>query len=237
VTPREAEALEKICPDAPAHVISNGVDLEYLAPKDAPSPHPEVVFTGVFSYAPNADGAVWFARQVWPAVKAQLPAARLTLAGASPLRRVRQLAENDPSIVVTGLVPDIRPYLWRSAIAVAPLFEARGVQNKVLEAAAAGLPSVVTSAVWAGLPPQGRAACRLANEPEAFASAVLDLLSMTPAERRAVARTAGLESLSWPACLAPLTTLIESAARRTSASPGVHVSRSVNNSLPITIGL
>jgi len=237
VTPREADALEKVCPDVRAHVISNGVDLQYLAPQDAPSPNPEVVFTGVFSYAPNADGAVWFARHVWPHVKARVPAARLTLAGASPLRRVRQLAESDPSIVVTGPVPDIRPYLWRSAIAVAPLFEARGVQNKVLEAAAAGLPSVVTSAVWAGLPPQGRGACRLANEPDAFASAVLDLLSMAPADRRAVTETADLASLSWPSCLAPLGTLIESAGRQTSSSPGVDVSRSVNNSLPLTIGL
>jgi sugar transferase (PEP-CTERM/EpsH1 system associated) len=237
VTAREAEALETLCPDARAHVIANGVDLQYLAPQDAPSRDPEVVFTGVFSYAPNADGAVWFARHVWPLVKTRVPGARLTLAGASPLRRVRQLADDDPSITVTGLVPDIRPYLWRSAVAIAPLFEARGLQNKVLEAAAAGLPSVVTSAVWAGLPPQGRAACRLANEPEPFAAAVLDLLSMTPADRRAVAERSNLGSLSWPACLAPFATLIESAARQTSPARGGDFCQSGNNSLPEPVQL
>jgi len=237
VTAREADALRTLCPDARAHVISNGVDLQYLAPTEPAAKDPEVVFTGVFSYAPNADGAVWFARSVWPRIKARMPSARLTLAGASPLRRVQQLAESDPSIVVTGFVKDIRPYLWRSAVAVAPLFEARGLQNKVLEAAAAGLPSVVTSAVWAGLPPQGRAACRLANDPEPFASAILDLLAMTPDERRAVANMADLASLNWPACLAPMGALIESAARRTSPASGTEVSPSVDNSLPLPIGL
>src|SRR3954468_16751037 len=146
VTEREAQALRALSPGARTHVISNGVDLHSLAPPGPPAEEPSVVFTGVFSYAPNADGAVWFAERAWPRVRERFPLARLTLAGASPLARVRRLAERDSSIVVTGQVPDIRPYLWQSAVAIAPLFEARGVQNKVLEAAAAGLPSVVTSA-------------------------------------------------------------------------------------------
>jgi polysaccharide biosynthesis protein PslH len=212
VTAREAKALRALSPDARTHVISNGVDLEYLAPQEPPASDPSVVFTGVFSYAPNADGAVWLARHVWPRVRERFPRARLTLAGASPLTRVRRLAEQDSSIAVTGQVPDIRPYLWQSAVAVAPLFEARGLQNKVLEAAAAGLPSVVTSAVWAGLPPQGLAACRLANDPADFAASVIDLLSLTPAERRAIANSADLADLSWPGCLAPFCDLIAAAA-------------------------
>jgi sugar transferase (PEP-CTERM/EpsH1 system associated) len=212
VTAREADALRRLSPDARTLVISNGVDLQYLAPEGPPASEPSVVFTGVFSYAPNADGAVWFARHVWPSVRDRFPDARLTLAGASPLARVRRLAEQDRSIVVTGQVPDIRPYLWQSAVAIAPLFEARGLQNKVLEAAAAGLPSVITSAVWAGLPPEGLPACRLANDPGTFAAAVIDLLSLTAAERRALAGSADLAALSWPGCLAPFCDLIESAA-------------------------
>jgi len=232
VTAREAEALRALSPEARTVVISNGVDMQYLAPPGPPAAQPSVVFTGVFSYAPNADGAVWFAEHVWPRVRERFAAARLTLAGASPLSRVRRLAERDPSIVVTGQVPDIRPYLWQSAVAIAPLFEARGVQNKVLEAAAAGLPSVVTSAVWGGLPPQGLAACRLANEPAAFAAAVNDLLALSPLERRALAGAADLASLTWPGCLAPMCDLIEAAATPRRRATMVRGSHPVDKSLP-----
>jgi len=102
----------------------------------------------------------------------------------------------------------------------------------VLEAAAAGLPSVVTSAVWGGLPPQGLAACRLANQPAAFAAAVNDLLALTPLERRALAGAADLASLTWPGCLAPMCDLIEAAAtprRRATIARGSHP---VDKSLP-----
>ena len=138
-----------------------------------------MIFTAVFDYAPNADGAVWFAQQVWPRVRAARPSARLTLAGSSPTGAVRRLAE-DASIEVTGRVEDMRPYLWRSAVAVAPIFQSRGVQNKVLEAAAAGLPSVVTRTVGDGLPHQVLPACRIADTADAFAAAVIELLSLSP---------------------------------------------------------
>src|SRR6185295_6727113 len=153
------DALAAIAPGADVRVVPNGVDVEHLAPKAPPSNERRVIFPAVFNYQPNAEGAVWLAREVWPLVTELLPDARLTLAGASPTARVRALAANDATVEVTGAVPDMRPYLWRSAAAVAPLFLARGVQNKVLEAAAAGLPSVVTPAVRNGLPPEVSGAC------------------------------------------------------------------------------
>ncbi|HVD93297.1 MAG TPA: glycosyltransferase, partial [Vicinamibacterales bacterium] len=201
---------------APIHIVANGVDADHLAPRDAPTAAPEIIFTGVFNYGPNADGAVWFARHVWPLVRRAVPSARLTLAGSSPRRDVQRLA--DGSIEVTGRVPDMRPYLWRSAIAIAPIFEARGVQNKVLEAAAAGLPSVVTSAVRAGLPKEMLRSCRLADTPADFAAAVIDLLALAPDARRALAAQAHVENLTWPRCLAPLGDLLQSAAASRSSS-------------------
>ncbi len=171
-----------------------------------------MVFSGVFNYAPNAEGALWFAREVWPLVRAALPRARFTLAGASPTRTIRALAAADSSIEVTGRVADMRPYLWRSAVSVAPIFQARGVQNKVLEAVAAGLPVVVTQAVWDGLPPDVFPACRLAASAESFAQAVVELLSLSPVERRRMAARARLTGLAWPLRLAPLMELVESAA-------------------------
>ena len=211
VTAREAAALQRISPDAPIHVVANGVDADHLAPPETPAAAPEIIFTGVFNYGPNADGAVWFARHVWPLVRRAVPNARLTLAGSSPRRDVQRLAAVDASIEVTGRVPDMRPYLWRSAIAIAPIFEARGVQNKVLEAAAAGLPSVVTSAVRAGLPKDVLRACRLADTPADFAAAVIDLLALSPDARRALAAEARVGDLTWPRCLSPLGDLLQAA--------------------------
>ena len=211
VNDREREALARFCPDARVEVVPNGVDLESLQPLDMPAAEPRVVFSGVFNYAPNADGARWFVREVWPRVLAAVPQARLTLAGAHPNHAVRALAA-DRSIEVTGSVADMRPYLWRSAVSVAPIFQARGVQNKVLEAVAAGLPVVVTQAVWDGLPPDVFPACRLAAGAEEFAGAVVQLLSMAPVERRRIAASARLSELAWPLRLAPLMDLIESAA-------------------------
>ncbi len=160
---------------------------------------------------------MWFAREVWPRVRAARPSARLALAGSSPTRAVRRLADVDDSIEVTGGVADIRPYLWRSAMAVAPLRQARGIQNKVLEAAAAGLPSVVTRQVWEGLPPEVLPACRMADSPDQFAAAVVDLLSRPAGARRREAARARLAGLAWPTRLAPLVEVIERAAGTSTA--------------------
>src|SRR4029077_21201266 len=129
VNERERETLLRLAPDAGVIVAPNGVDVEALSPPDLPMTDERVIFAAVFNYAPNADGAIWFAREVWPRVRAARRHARLTLAGASPTRAVRRLAEADASIEVTGSVKDIRPFLWRSAVSVAPIFQARGVQN------------------------------------------------------------------------------------------------------------
>jgi polysaccharide biosynthesis protein PslH len=212
VNERERETLRRLCPGAEIEVIPNGVDVELFAPPN-PTIDENVVFTAVFDYAPNAEGAIWFAREVWPRVRAARPRARLTLAGSSPTRAVRRLAANDRSIEVTGAVPDIRPYLWRAALAVAPIAQSRGVQNKVLEAAAAGLPSIVTPAVWNGLPPEVLPACRRAESADDFAAAVIAVLSLAPHARRRRAAQAQVADLAWSTRLAPLVDLLESAAR------------------------
>lgn len=196
-TPREAAALGAIAPDARVHVVPNGIDVEWFRPQAAPAGDPVVVFCGVMSYQPNRDAALWLAREVWPIVKARRPDAKLTIVGADPDAAVRRLQVDDRSIEVTGRVPDVRPFLWRAACAVAPLKVARGVQNKVLEAVAAGLPCVVTPIVASGLPDAMSPALRVADTPEACADAVSAWLEMAADERRAIAARADLSGLSW----------------------------------------
>jgi glycosyltransferase involved in cell wall biosynthesis len=172
-----------------------------------------VIFCGVMNYAPNEEGALWLSKEVWPRLRARRSDARLLLVGSAPTQAIRNLA-SDSSIEVTGHVADVRPYLWRAAVAVAPVRVARGVQNKVLEAAAAGLPIVITSAVAAGLPSEVLPACTVADEPDAFAAAINGLLNRSPAERRAIAQRANLESLTWEKRLGRLPDLLAEAASK-----------------------
>jgi glycosyltransferase involved in cell wall biosynthesis len=98
-----------------------------------------------------------------------------------------------------------------------PLASARGLQNKVLEAIAAGLPVVVTPIVREGLPGEVERACAVASDPTTFADAVLAELARTPAERRAVAARADLSSLDWFGQLNPFLEMIEQSVHPTGA--------------------
>jgi glycosyltransferase involved in cell wall biosynthesis len=179
-----------------------------FTPPAAPSADARVVFCGVMDYAPNVEGVLWFVQHVWPRVRQVTANAQLTLVGARPSAAIRALA-SDPSIEVTGTVPDVRPYLWRSAVSIAPLLIARGVQNKVLEALAAGLPCVVSSPVFEGVPQAARAGCVEGNTPSAFAASVMRLLSMRPEQRRCLASQVNLSELSWREAFAPLGSLLD----------------------------
>ncbi len=211
VNEREREALRAIAPAARIHVVRNGIDLVSFGPRFDPAPDPVVAFCGVMNYAPNAEGAIWFARDVWPLVKAACPDARFVVVGARPTAQVKALA-SDPSIKVVGAVPEVQPYLWQSAISVAPIHLARGLQNKVLEGLAAGLPTVVTPAVAEGLPQAAKAGCLIGSDARTFADAVIRLLRMTPVARRAFAAEARLSGLGWPEALRDVASVLRNAA-------------------------
>ena len=213
VTERERQTLADLAPEARIEVVGNGVDAERLRPPDPPSGEPRVVFCGVMNYLPNEEAALWFAKDVWPLVRAQHPDARLQIVGAHPTAAVKALESSTEGIEVTGEVPDVRSYLWAAAVSVAPLLTARGVQNKVLEAMAAGLPVVTTPVVATGLPPQVAPACLVAQDAAPFADAVVKLLRASPAERRRLAGLADLTSLSWSQTLQPLRSILRNAAR------------------------
>ena len=199
-TEHERQALLRLAPDARVEVIQNGVDVEALRPPGPPATSANVVFCGVMNYPPNEEGAIWLVKEVWPLVRAVRPDARLQLVGASPSKVVQALAAAD--IEVTGSVPDVRPYLWGAAVSVAPLQRARGVQNKVLEATAAGLPVVVTTVVLAGLPTELQDLVQVADTPPEMAQAIFTLLG-SPGPTRIVA-----EQLQWAPQLSTISDLL-----------------------------
>jgi len=211
VNSREARILKQLAPNAVIDIVPIGVDLAALAPPSPASPGADIVFCGVMNYAPNVDAVSWFARNVWPRIRVSRPNARFLIVGANPVSGVRRLAQDEPGIVVTGSVPDVRPYLWNAAVSVAPIKIARGIQNKVLEAIAAGLPAVITPQVLDGLPSEVHRACRVADSPEEFAIATLSFLDLSGDARRAFAQQADLARLAWESQLAPLLDLLKAA--------------------------
>ncbi|MHA7881215.1 MAG: TIGR03087 family PEP-CTERM/XrtA system glycosyltransferase [Saccharospirillum sp.] len=128
------------------HVSGNGLDTQAFYPSvDTPnSQHPIFLFAGVMDYKPNEDAVLWFAQALWPTLQQRHPDAEFIIAGMQPSTKIQNLAELK-GITVTGYVDDILPYFHRATVFVAPFRLARGVQNKILQAFACGLPVVTTS--------------------------------------------------------------------------------------------
>jgi sugar transferase (PEP-CTERM/EpsH1 system associated) len=169
---------QRICA-RPITVISNGVDLNYFVPRSADTAshrQPALVFTGAMDYFPNIDAVQYFCNDIFPLVHAVVPDCRFSIVGRNPAQRVQALSKH-PNVTVTGTVADVRPYLAQATLAVAPFRLARGVQNKVLEAMAAGLPVVGTSQAFEGIAATEADGIRIADDPQHFAQELIALLT------------------------------------------------------------
>lgn len=128
----------------------NGVDTEYFKPADEPYERDSICFLGRMDYYPNQESILYFCKHVFPLIRAERPNAKLLIIGADPPHTIREL-ERTPGVSVTGSVPDVRPYVQRCAVNVAPLNIARGTQNKILEALAMGVPTVASKVAAGGV--------------------------------------------------------------------------------------
>lgn len=215
VSRAEADDFKRLAPESASRTghFSNGVDTEYFSPDrhyDNPYWPDEVpvTFTGAMDYWPNVDAVQWFADEVLPLLLKQQPQVRFYIVGSRPAAQVQALALQ-PGIVVTGTVPDVRPYLAHARACIAPLRIARGIQNKVLEAMAMAKPVAVSEAALEGIdaqPGKDVLRCRSALE---FAEELFKVLAephdvVGPAARRTV-----LARYGWAANLAPVASLME----------------------------
>lgn len=173
--PRECDDFRRLIPGADIECLPNGVDLDYFQPQPKIVRQPlSMIFTGVMNYRPNVDGMIWFCTEVLPRIQAKHPGATLTICGAEPDRSVRAL-ERHLGVQVTGAVADVRPWIAKSSVAVVPLRLARGIQNKLLEAMAMGVPAVATPAAAAGIDATAERDLLVAADSDEFTAAVLRL--------------------------------------------------------------
>jgi len=195
------------------HVIRNGVDTDYFRPAEGPAEDRSIVFCGRMDYAPNIDGAAWFAERILPRIRARTPGAVFRIVGAAPTARVLALRAL-PGVEVTGAVPDVRPYLAKARVVVAPLRIARGIQNKVLEAMAVGKPVVATPQALDGIGARPGADVLCAADETRFAAAVSDVIEgRAPAALGARGRDHVLQRMRWSAQLALLDGIIGGSAQ------------------------
>lgn len=178
-------------------VIPTGVDTEYFRPSGGSGRPNELVFTGAMDWMPNEDAILYFAGEILPLIRQEVPQVTLTVAGRSPSRRLLALA--DHCIRVTGRVEDIRPYLAEASVFIVPLRVGGGTRLKIFEAMAMGKAVVSTPIGAEGLPVVHGKDIMIADTPRSFARSVVDLLHR-PEQRKALgflARRHVEEQHSW----------------------------------------
>ncbi|HLH75111.1 MAG TPA: glycosyltransferase, partial [Chloroflexota bacterium] len=174
-SPEDADALRALSGTDRIAVVPNGVDLAYFQPRRDSAEPATLVLSGKMSYHANVTAALHFQARIFPLIKQQCPDVRFQIVGSDPPSAVQALT-GDPAISVTGYVPDMRDYLGRATVVICPVTVKVGIQNKVLEAMAMGVPVVCTREGFAGLQAQPGQDLLVADTPSEFAAHVCRLL-------------------------------------------------------------
>lgn len=209
-------------------VVPIAIDTEALRPVSRAPGARAVLHIGTMYWPPNIEGVLWFAREVWPQVKAAVPGACFIVVGARPPREVIALGEADPSIAVTGYVEDPAAYLKQTAVTIVPVSAGSGMRVKILEAFARGLPLVSTTIGYEGIDAKPGEHLLAADGPGDYADAVIRLLRDADEGRRLSENARRLVETHYDyrtACR-PLDTLYErwSSARRAPLAADDHAS-------------
>jgi glycosyltransferase involved in cell wall biosynthesis len=169
--------------------VATGVDLEYFRPAAERKMETDLVFCASMDWMPNIDAMEYFLREILPLIRKQRPGTTLTIAGRSPTAGLKAMAAEMEAVTLTGTVPDMRPYLWGAKVSIVPIRIGGGTRLKIYECMAAGLPVVSTTIGAEGLTYAKDKDMLIADEPESFAAACLELLT-DEARRQEVMRTA-----------------------------------------------
>ena len=171
VSPVEQKLLHELVPESRVMILSN-----IHEPMAGGKPFAEregLVFIGGFQHPPNTDAVLWYAQEILPRVRAQLPGVKTFIVGSKVPAAIPALATDD--LIVTGYVPDVTPYFNGCRVSIAPLRYGAGVKGKVNSAMSHGLPVVATSTSVEGMHLRPEEDVLVADDPAAFADAIVRL--------------------------------------------------------------
>lgn len=209
----DKQQLESWLPNVKISVIPLGVDTDYSKPMAVEESPPNLVFVGNLFSPLNEQAILYFCREIYPIVRQSEPGIKLHLVGKNPGPRVVRLAEEDCSITITGFVDDVRPYIARAWVEIAPMVSQSGYYTKVVEAMAMGKAVVSTTAGAQGVKITPGENIITADSPREFASGVIELLRNETLRQRIGANARKLieQNYSWEKVTDILNELFEKA--------------------------
>jgi sugar transferase (PEP-CTERM/EpsH1 system associated) len=181
----------------PVHLVPNGIDPEFFRPSDGVEQDGSLVFVGSMDYHANISGVLHYASDILPRIREVRPGVRTYVVGKNPPPEIRALASG--TLVVTGTVPDVRPFVDRASVVVVPLVVGGGTRLKILEAMAMGKAVVSTRVGCEGIEVEEGRNIELADDPQEFSDRVVGLLD-DPDRAREMgkeARISVLETYTW----------------------------------------
>lgn len=208
VSEADRAELDRRCQVGRTLVVENGVDVDAVAPLPD-QPAPVLLLMGTLSYFPNLDAAFYFVREILPRVWADAPQVRLLIAGHAPPAALAALAA-DPRIELVADPPDMHAVAARACATVVPLRLGGGTRLKILESLALARPVVSTPRGAAGLALTDGEQILLRDDPEAFARALVTLVSDAALRQAFASRGRAFveRRYAWSRVLQPLATAL-----------------------------
>lgn len=210
LTPQGRDELLSIRPNLDIGIVPHGVDVDHFAYSDPEEEEKSIVFVGNYLHYPNVDAVLYFYRMIWPKAKAACSGLKFAIVGQAPPPELQDLIQ-DKSVMVTGRVEDVTPYIRKSWIFICPVRLGGGFRGKILEAMAVGRPVVSSSLGAEGIPSKNGENIMIADTPEDFAAAIDRLLKDRDLyERiRKAARKLVEEKYAWEKGVAVLERILE----------------------------
>jgi GT2 family glycosyltransferase/glycosyltransferase involved in cell wall biosynthesis len=175
LTDADKKDLLSFEPGLDIEVVPMAVDGSWFMPQNTSEEPNSLVFIGYFRHSPNVHGIMRFCREILPLIRQDIPDTKLFIVGSSPPDEIIRLGKMD-NVVVTGWVEDIKPYIARSSVYVAPLWLGTGMRVKILEAWGMAKPVVTTSIGSQGIDCTPGENVLIANDPQGFAAQTVRLL-------------------------------------------------------------
>jgi|SRR5579859_608339 len=217
VSENDREVFAKFLDPQKLTVIPTGADMEFFQPTTDKEMPDSLVFTGSMDWLPNEDGIFYFANEILPLIRQQVPGVTLCIIGRKPSRRLQDLAARLHNIQLTGWVEDVRPYLAERAVFIVPLRIGGGTRLKIFEAMSMAKAVVSTSIGAEGLPVKGGEHILLADNPARFAECTVRLLTNAPQRLKLgqAARHLVEENYSWDTVSRSFAQVLQNVVERT----------------------